>query len=178
MRATSAHHFAEAFCIGNFVRIIQATVGLGSAKDAERLLAHHDFERRRQTLKIAATIARYLLGLVFLVIGANKIVPFMPSGPMPGGAAGQFMGALISTKYIVFVGVCEIAGGLLLLINRFVPLALTILGPVIVNILLTGILMTHMALGSGIVVAILWFLVFWQHRAAFEGILHHHQLPK
>jgi hypothetical protein len=125
-------------------------------------------------LKIAATISRYLLGLVFLVFGANKIVPFMPTGPLPGGAAGQFMGALFSTKYLLFVGLIEAAGGILLLINRYVPLALTLLGPIIVNILLTGILMTHMALGSGIVVAILWFIVFWQHRAAFEGILHHH----
>ena len=125
-------------------------------------------------MKIAATISRYLLGLVFLVFGANKIVPFMPTGPLPGGAAGQFMGALFSTKYLLFVGLIEAAGGILLLINRYVPLALTLLGPIIVNILLTGILMTHMALGSGIVVAILWFIVFWQHRAAFEGILHHH----
>jgi uncharacterized membrane protein YphA (DoxX/SURF4 family) len=121
-------------------------------------------------MKIVVLIARILLGLVFLVFGANKIVPFMPSGPMPAGAAGQFMGALFSTKYIVFVGVCEAVPGLLLLFNRYVPLALTILGPVIVNILLTCILMEPMGLPSGVVVTILWFLVYWRHRSAFAGI--------
>jgi hypothetical protein len=68
------------------------------------------------------------------------------------------------------VGLCEVISGLLLLLNRYVALALVIVGPVIVNILLVGILMTSMALGSGIVVALLWFVVFWSHRAAFAGI--------
>jgi hypothetical protein len=121
-------------------------------------------------MKIVVMIARILLGLVFLVFGANKIVPFMPMGPMPTGAAGQFMSALFSTKYLVFVGLCEACSGLLLLANRYVPLALTILGPVIVNVLLIGLLMTHAALASGLVVTILWFIVYWHVRSAFQGI--------
>src|SRR5271165_3299689 len=121
-------------------------------------------------MKIVTMIARILLGLVFLVFGANKIVPFMPSGSMPGGVAGQFMGALVSSKYMIFVGLCEALPGLLLLANRHVPLALTILGPVIVNILLVGLLMVPMALPSGLIVTILWFVVFWRVRPAFAGI--------
>ena len=121
-------------------------------------------------MKIVAMIARLLLGLVFLVFGADKIVVFIPAGPLPTGVAGQFVTALTSTKYLMFVGLCEAAGGLLLLLNRFVPLALTILGPVIVNILLTGFLMEHAGIPAGIVVTILWFIVFSRVRSNFSGL--------
>jgi putative oxidoreductase len=122
------------------------------------------------TVKIVAMVARYLLGLVFLVFGLNKFFNFIPSGPLPAGVAGEFVNALITTKYIMFVGLFEAVGGLLLLINRYVPLALCLLAPVIVNILLTGVLLVHQALGSGIVVAILWILVFMRVKGAFAGI--------
>ena len=128
------------------------------------------------TVKIVAMVARYLLGLVFLVFGLNKLFNFIPTGPLPTGVAGEFMNALISTKYIMFVGSFEVVGGLLLLINRYVPLALCLLAPVIVNILLTGVLLTHQALGSGIVVAILWILVFTRVKGAFAGIFE--QVPQ
>lgn len=121
-------------------------------------------------MKVVVLICRILLGLIFLVFGVDKFFHIFPQQPLPPGAAGQFMGALFSTKYIWFVGLCEVIPGILLLINRYVPLALVIVGPVIVNILLVGILMTSMALGSGIVVAVLWFVVFFSHRAAFAGI--------
>ena len=121
-------------------------------------------------MKIVTLIARVLLGLVFLVFGLNKFYPFIPSGPMPPGAAGQFMGALFSSRYIIAVGAFETVGGFLLLINRYVPLALCLLAPVIVNILLAGALLTHAALGSGIVVTILWIVVFMRVRTAFDGI--------
>jgi putative oxidoreductase len=121
-------------------------------------------------MKIVAAIARILLGLIFLASGVMKLHAFFPPGPMPGGVAGQFLGALSASKYLVFVGLCEGTGGLLLLINRFVPLALTILGPVIVNILLTGFLITHQALSGGLVVMVLWLVVFWRVHPAFHGI--------
>jgi uncharacterized membrane protein YphA (DoxX/SURF4 family) len=121
-------------------------------------------------MKIVALIARILLGLVFLVFGLNKFYPFIPEGSLPPGVAGQFMGALMASHYIWAVGAFEVAGGLLLLINRFVPLGLCLLAPVIVNILLAGVLLTHMALPSGIVVAILWVLVYSRVHSAFAGI--------
>ena len=121
-------------------------------------------------MKIVTMIARYLLGLMFLVFGLNKFFNFIPSGPTPPGASGQFMGALFSTHYLMAIGVFETVGGLLLLINRYVPLALCLLAPVIVNILLVGALMVHMALPSGLVVAILWILVYLRVRPAFSGI--------
>lgn len=121
-------------------------------------------------MKIVATIARILLGAIFLVFGLDKFYAFIPAGPLPGGAAGQFVGALMSSHYIVAVGFFEAASGLLLLINRYVPLALTVLAAVITNILLTGILLERMGLPSGIVVAILWLIVFWRVRGSFAGI--------
>ena len=121
-------------------------------------------------MKLASTIVRILLGLIFLVFGLNKFLNFIPSGPMPPGVAGQFMGALFVSHYLLAVGVFEAVPGLLLLINRYVPLALCLLAPVIVNILLTGTLLTHAALPPGIVVAILWILVYIRVRSAFAGI--------
>jgi hypothetical protein len=121
-------------------------------------------------MKIVTIVVRILLGLMFLVFGLNKFYPFMPSGPLPPGAAGQFMGAMVSTKYIMVVGAFEAVGGLLLLVNRYVPLALCLLGPVIVNVLIVGVLLTRQALGPGLVVAALWFILFIRFRSAFAGI--------
>jgi uncharacterized membrane protein YphA (DoxX/SURF4 family) len=121
-------------------------------------------------MKIVVLIARILLGLMFLVFGLDKLYVFIPPGPPPTGAAGQFVNALTSSHYIMVVGVLESVGGLLLLFNRYVPVALTILAPIIVNILVVGILLMPMALPSGLVVTALWFLVFWSVRSAFAGV--------
>ncbi|HTB98909.1 MAG TPA: DoxX family protein [Terracidiphilus sp.] len=121
-------------------------------------------------MKIVTIIARILLALLFLVSGLDKLFHFFPAQPLPPGAAGEFVGALTSTKYLMFVGLCETVGGILLIVNRFVPLGLTILGPVIVNILLSGLLMDHRGIVPGLVVTLLWFVVFWRVRSAFAGI--------
>ena len=121
-------------------------------------------------MKIVFLIVRILLGLLFLVSGADKIFHFFPQQPLPGGAAGEFMHAMISTKYLLVVDLFEAAGGLLLIIGRYVPLALCLLGPVIVNILMTGLLMSRQGLIPGLVVTLLWLLVFWQVKGAFRGI--------
>ena len=55
-------------------------------------------------MKIVATIARYLMGLIFVVFGLNKFLNFIPTGPMPGGVAGQFMNVFIVTKWAMMVG--------------------------------------------------------------------------
>jgi putative oxidoreductase len=120
-------------------------------------------------MKVVNLIARIVLGLIFLVFGADKIVHFIPA-QLPGGIAGQFIGVLMASKYLIFVGLCEACSGLLLISGRYIPLALVILGPVIVNILLVGLLLTRTALPSGIVVALLWCLVYWRVRSAFSGI--------
>lgn len=85
-------------------------------------------------MKYPFVIARLLLGLVFAVFGLNAFLHFFPNPPVPG-LAGQFMGALLGSHYYVIAFGTELIGGALLLSNRYVPLALTLLGPVIVNIL-------------------------------------------
>jgi putative oxidoreductase len=86
-------------------------------------------------MKRAATLARWLLGLVFLAFGLNGFLHFIPMPPPPG-VAGQFLGALFVSHYLVVVFLLQLIPAALLLLNRFVPLALTLLGPVIVNIVL------------------------------------------
>ena len=83
-------------------------------------------------MKIAAMIARILLGLVFVVFGSNAFLHFIPA-IFPSGLAGQFLSVLFQSHYVLFIGGMQVLGGTLLLVNRYVPLALTLLGPVIVN---------------------------------------------
>lgn len=121
-------------------------------------------------MKIVSLIARYLLGLGFLIFGLNGFLHFIPQPPPPPGAAGQFMGALFVSHYLVPIFLVQLIGGILLLAGRYVPLALTILGPVIVNILLFHALMAPSGIVPGLVVTVLWILTFLSVRSAFAGI--------
>jgi putative oxidoreductase len=122
-------------------------------------------------MKIATIIARVLLGLVFFVFGLNVFFNFIPMPPPPKNEAGAFMGALFSSGYLYAIKCFEIAGGFLLLIGRKVPLGLTLLVPVIVNILLYDILLDHTGLPLGIVLAALSLFLLWAYRTAFAGLL-------
>src|SRR6266571_4182752 len=112
-------------------------------------------------MKIVILIARLLLGLIFVVFGLNGLLNFFSMGPMPTGLAGQFIGALFQSHYYYVVAGLQIAGGVLLLVNRFVPLGLVLLGPVIVNILCYHVFLNHSGAGFAAVVTILWFVVFY-----------------
>jgi putative oxidoreductase len=121
-------------------------------------------------MKIAALIARILMGLTFLVFGLNGFLNFIPSGPMPTGAAGEFTDAIIKSHFFMMVAVVQIVGGVLLLVNRYVPLALVILGPVIVNIFFFHLLMLPSGLPQATVVTILWVIVAARHWQYLSGI--------
>ena len=121
-------------------------------------------------MKIVALIARLLLGLIFVVFGLNGFLNFINMGPMPSGLAGQFIGALALSHYFWVVAALQVAGGALLLVNRFVPLGLVLLGPVIVNIVLYHVLLNPTGMALAIVVVILWLIVFYGHRQYFSGI--------
>src|ERR1700732_5240746 len=82
-------------------------------------------------MKIITPIARFLLGLIFLVFGLNGFLHFIPATP-PSGTAGQFVGALFVSHYLVPIFLLQIISAVLLLLNRYVPLALTLLAPIIV----------------------------------------------
>ena len=120
-------------------------------------------------MKILTHISRFLLGLVFLVFGLNGFLHFIPMPP-PSGVAGQFLGAIFVSKYLLAISGLQVISGALLLINRYLPLALTILGPIIVNILLFHGLMNPAGLGLAVFVTILWGVVFVSVRSAFAGI--------
>ena len=121
-------------------------------------------------MKIAALVARRLLGLMFLIFGLNGFLHFIPQPPPPPGMASQFLGALGGSHYMVPVFLLQLLSGVLLLTNRFVPVALVLLGPVIVNILLYHGLMAPEGLPPGILALILWLLVFYSVRSAFTSV--------
>ncbi len=120
-------------------------------------------------MRAVSTIARYLAGVIFLVFGLNGFLHFIPLPP-PEGIAGQFMGALFVSHYLSLIFGVQVIGAALLLANRYVPLALAILAPVIVNILSFHALMAPSGIPQAVVVAILWLLIFLGVRPAFAGL--------
>src|SRR6201987_2100700 len=122
-------------------------------------------------MKIATISARSLLGLIFVVFGLNMFLHFIPMPPPPEGPARDFMTALFMSHYLYVVGALQVAGGVLLLIGRKVRLGLTLLGPVIVNILCFHILMAPAGLPMATVVSVLALFLVWRYREAFAGLL-------
>jgi uncharacterized membrane protein YphA (DoxX/SURF4 family) len=120
-------------------------------------------------MKVMILVARILMGLVFLVFGLDKIVPFIPA-QMPGGDAGTLMGLMFAHHWIVFYGFVEAAGGLMLLTGRFVPLALTLLAGMIVNIILFDVTLAPAGLAPGLVVGVLEVFLVYAYRDSFAGI--------
>jgi putative oxidoreductase len=123
-------------------------------------------------MKIASLIARLLLGLVFLVFGLNGFLHFIKA-PMPTGIAGQFVGAIFASGYWAVIFGVQVICGALFLVNRFVPLALVLIGPVIVNILAIHGLMGAPGLPLAIVVTILWAILAIRNKQHLAGIFVH-----
>ncbi len=109
-------------------------------------------------MKTASTISRVLLGLVFTVFGLNGFLNLFSTGPVPP-LAGEFFGVLVQSHDMSVVLAIEIIGGVALLLNRMTPLALTILGPVIFNILVFHITMAPAGLPPAVFVTALWSVV-------------------
>ena len=121
-------------------------------------------------MKIAVLISRILLGLIFVFFGVNGYLNFLHA-PMPTGQAGQYMGVMFGSFYMHFVFLVQLVGGVLLLSGQFIPLALVLLGPVLVNILLFHISFLPSGLPPGILSTVLWFIIFFGYRRAFAGII-------
>jgi hypothetical protein len=122
-------------------------------------------------MKLLIFAARILLGLVFFVFGLNHIVTFLHA-PMPTGDAGTLFGVMFVHKWFVLYGLVEAAAGLMLLVGRFVPLALTLLAGVGVNILLFVITLAPSASGLAmpLFLAVLEVLLVYAYRESFAGI--------
>src|SRR2546430_17496276 len=113
-------------------------------------------------MKIATVIVRILLGFAFVFFGSNFFLHFLPTPPPPPGLAGDYSKVFVGSGYANVIGAMQSLGGLLLLVGRFVPLSLTILGGIIFNILAFHILMDPQGIGPGIVVTLLWAFLVWQ----------------
>lgn len=121
-------------------------------------------------MKYVIIIVRVLLGIMFAVFGSNAFLHFIPMPPIPG-QAGAFMGALVSSGYIYAIAFLQVAGGLCLLVGaRFVPLGLTLLGPVIVNIVLYHVFLDQNGLPIAMFVAALALFLLWIYRFKFPAI--------
>ncbi|MEO8800682.1 MAG: DoxX family membrane protein [Polyangiaceae bacterium] len=124
------------------------------------------------------TVARVLLGLVFFVFGLNFFLHFLPQ-PAPPPAAGAFFGALMATGYMMtLLKVTEVVSGALLLSNRFVPLALALLAPVIVNIVFFHAFLEGAAT-LPLPLAILGLEIFlaWSYRDVYRPMLRAKNAP-
>jgi putative oxidoreductase len=121
-------------------------------------------------MKIATIIARVLLGLVFVVFGSNALLHFIPMPPLPQNLAGDYTRVFIASGYVYVIGALQVIGGLLLLIGRFVPLGLTILGAIIVNILIFHALMAPEGFSIALIVTALEIFLVWRYRDAFAGL--------
>ena len=128
-------------------------------------------------MRTVSAIARYLAGVIFLVFGLNGFLHFIPLPP-PEGVAGQFMGALFVSHYLTLIFGLQVIAAVLLLANRYVPLALAVLAPVIVNILCFHVLMAPSGLPLALFVAVLWVLIFVDVRSAFAGLFQSRLQPR
>jgi putative oxidoreductase len=120
-------------------------------------------------MKVAVVIARVLLGLVFLVFGLNDFLHFIPA-QLPPGDAGIFAGLLFRHGWLYFHGVLYVVAGVLLLIGRHVPVALVILGPILVNILVFHITLQPSGIGPGLFATLLEVFLIWVYWPSFRGI--------
>ena len=122
-------------------------------------------------MKIATIVARILLGLIFVVFGSNAFLRFLPMPPLPQGVAGEYLHAFFASGYVYVIGGFQVIGGLLLLIGRFVPMGLTILAAIIINIWCFHLLMAPEGIPPAIVVTVLELFLLWRYRDAFAGLL-------
>lgn len=121
--------------------------------------------------KKVALIARIFLGLVFLVFGVNGFIQVLPM-PVPPEEAGRFMSALLDTGYFfVFLKLVEISCAIMLLSGLYVPLALVILSPIVINILLFHIFLDTSGLVMGVIVFMLTLIVAKAYEASFVEVL-------
>jgi len=122
-------------------------------------------------MKTLHLVARILLGLMFAVLGTNGFVPFIPAPTSLPATAVSFFTALMSSHFAYFVFGVQVISGVLLLMNRYVVLALVMLGAVIANILVFHVTMWPEALiPMPIVALVLWFLTAWPIRGYFAPI--------
>jgi len=111
-----------------------------------------------------------LLGLMFVVFGSNAFLHFIPMPPMQG-PSGEFIGSMNVTGYLKVIAALQVIGGALLLFGRYVPLGLTLLGPIIVNIVLFHIFMDRSGVLMALCVSAASLFLLWRYWESFSGLL-------
>jgi putative oxidoreductase len=116
-------------------------------------------------------IVRVVLGLMLVVFGLNKFLQFMPMPPMPE-AAGAFMGALVTSGYIMtIVAIVEIVTGILLLVNKFQPLTLVVLFPILLNAFLFHLFLDLAGIGGAVVALAMNVFLMFANKEAYSAVL-------
>src|ERR1700723_3836520 len=122
-------------------------------------------------MKITSIIARYLLGLIFMVFGLNGFLNFIHQPPPADPLAMQFFVAVSASHFAAFFLAWQVLGGLLLLSGFFVPLALTVFAAELYNMLAFHLTLAPATIAPALVASVLWILVFLQYREPCSGIL-------
>ncbi len=116
-------------------------------------------------------IVRILLGIMLVVFGLNKFLQFMPMPPLPQEAA-EFMGALVKSGYLMtVVAVVEIITGILLLFNKYVPLALVLVFPVLLNAFLFHLFLDLSGIGGAAFAVAMNVYLFFSRKESYQEIL-------
>ena len=139
--------------------------------------AHEAGEAEERTTKSFSrhfpAIVRILMGLPLIVFGLNGFLNFIPTPatPMPEGAAA-FLGALMKSGYMMqLIGGTQLIVGLLLVLNRFVPLALALFAPFIVNSIAFHVFLEHSGLPMAALFLALELYLAWAYRNAYRSML-------
>jgi hypothetical protein len=116
--------------------------------------------------------ARILTGLVFLTMGLNGFLNFLPQPATMPAKVMAYMGGLAASGYMIqlIFGV-QIIVAVLLLSNRFVPLALAILAPLIVNIAAFHLMLLPSGLPLAAVAILIYLYLVWVYRSAYRPML-------
>lgn len=127
--------------------------------------------------RIAPAIVRVLLGLMFLIFGLNGFLNFIPTPKDMPAEIMNVTGALVAAGYMKVVSGTEVIVAVMLLTNRFVPLALALLAPIIVGIITFHIALQPATIAPGIVVTLMELYLAWAYRGAFRPMLRARTTP-
>jgi putative oxidoreductase len=122
-------------------------------------------------MRIAFLIARILLGLIFTAAGVAGFFIFHNPPPAPPGLAAAFQDVFFRSGWVLFVDSVYIVAGVLLLANRYVPLALVALAAIIFNIFVFHLTIMPAGLPAPVILTLLWLLVAWPLRSHFAPLL-------
>jgi putative oxidoreductase len=118
----------------------------------------------------AKLIIRVLFGLMLVIFGLNKFLQFMPMPPMPE-AAGEFMGALVKSGYLmIIVAIVEVVAGVLLLVNKYQFLVLVVVFPVILNAFLFHIFLDLAGIGGAAIAMAMNIFLFFANKESYKSL--------